>query len=109
MKRDEAIKVIQEDILTNHNKQYDKYREALNMAIYDMGTVKQIKSERDAALSERKWYSCDNPPNHHNDVIVRGVEALSNKLVYKVMQWDVDAWRPTNYAPSIIWKEWSEI
>ena len=24
-------------------------------------------------------------------------------------QTDVDKWRPTDYAPSVTWKEWSEI
>lgn len=58
---------------------------------------------------ERIWHSCKTPPKHHKDVLVRGTEAIGNVTVYKVMQWDVDAWRPTDYAPSIIWKEWSEI
>ena len=58
---------------------------------------------------KRKWTPCSNPPKHHRDVLVRGIEAIGNVNVYKVMQWDVDTWRPTDYAPSIIWKEWSEI
>lgn len=58
---------------------------------------------------ERKWIPCSNPPKHHRDVLVRGKEAIGNVTVHKVMQWDVDVWRPTNYAPSIIWEEWSEI
>ena len=57
----------------------------------------------------REWIPCSNPPKHHKDVIVRGIEAIGNVTVYKVMQWDVDRWRPTDYAPSIMWKEWSEI
>ena len=59
--------------------------------------------------SERKWIPCSNPPKHHRDVLVRGIEAIGNVTVHKVMQWDVDTWRPKDYAPSIIWKEWSEI
>ena len=59
--------------------------------------------------SDRKWTPCSNPPKHHRDVIVRGIEAIGNVTVHKVMQWDVDRWRPMDYAPSIIWKEWSEI
>lgn len=58
---------------------------------------------------ERKWIPCSNPPKHHRDVLVRGIEAIGNVTVHKVMQWDVDTWRPTNYAPSIRWDEWSEI
>lgn len=58
---------------------------------------------------ERIWHSCKTPPKHHKDVLVRGTEAIGNVTIYKVMQWDVDAWRPTDYAPSIIWEEWSEI
>lgn len=62
-----------------------------------------------SAQPERKWIPCSNPPKHHRDVIVRGTEAIGNVTVHKVMQWDVDTWRPTDYAPSIMWKEWSEI
>ena len=58
---------------------------------------------------ERIWNSCKTPPKHHKDVLVRGTEAIGNVTIYKVMQWDVDTWRPTDYAPSIIWEEWSEI
>lgn len=58
---------------------------------------------------ERVWHPVEKPPAHHKDVIVRGVEAIGNVTVHKVMQWDVDTWRPTNYAPSITWTEWSEI
>lgn len=61
------------------------------------------------AQPERKWTPCSNPPKHHKDVIVRGIEAIGNVTVHKVMQWDVDTWRPTDYAPSVMWKEWSEI
>lgn len=62
-----------------------------------------------SAQPERKWIPCSNPPKHHKDVIVRGIEAIGNVTVHKVMQWDVDTWRPTDYAPSVMWKEWSEI
>lgn len=58
---------------------------------------------------ERIWHSCKTPPKHHKDVLVRGTEAIGNVTIYKVMQWDVDTWRPINYAPSITWEEWSEI
>ena len=61
------------------------------------------------AQPERVWHPVEKPPAHHKDVIVRGVEAIGNVTVHKVMQWDVDTWRPTNYAPSIMWTEWSEI
>lgn len=62
-----------------------------------------------SAQTERKWTPCSNPPKHHKDVIVRGIEAIGNVTVHKVMQWDVDRWRPANYPSSIFWKEWSEI
>lgn len=65
--------------------------------------------ELPSAQPERKWIPCSNPPKHHKDVIVRGIEAIGNVTVHKVMQWDVDTWRPTDYAPSVMWKEWSEI
>lgn len=65
--------------------------------------------ELPAVQSERVWHSCKTPPKHHKDVLVRGAEAIGNVTIYKVMQWDVDAWRPKNYAPSITWEEWSEI
>lgn len=58
---------------------------------------------------ERIWNSCKTPPKHHKDVLVRGTEAMDNVTIYMVMQWDVDTWRPKNYAPSITWEEWSEI
>ena len=62
-----------------------------------------------SAQPERVWHPVEKPPAHHKDVIVRGVEAIGNVTVHKVMQWDVDTWRPTDYAPSIMWTEWSEI
>ena len=62
-----------------------------------------------SAQPERIWHSCKTPPKHHKDVLVKGTEVICNVTIYKVMQWDVNTWRPTNYAPSIIWEEWSEI
>jgi hypothetical protein len=68
-----------------------------------------MTGELPSAQPERVWHPVEKPPAHHKDVIVRGVEAIGNVTVHKVMQWDVDTWRPTNYAPSIMWTEWSEI
>ena len=62
-----------------------------------------------SAQPERVWTPCDIPPEHHKDVIVRGIEAIGNVTVYNIMRWDVDRWRPENYAPSITWLDWSEI
>lgn len=62
-----------------------------------------------SAQPERVWTPCDIPPKHHRDVIVRGIEPIGGECVYKVMQWDVDTWRPKDYAPSIVWLEWCEI
>ena len=76
------------------------------------GLAKTITDKLEALPTvqpERVWHSCKTPPKHHKDVLVRGTEAIGNVTVYKVMQWDVDTWRPKNYAPSITWEEWSEI
>lgn len=59
--------------------------------------------ELPSAQPERVWTPCDIPPEHHKDVIVRGIEAIGNVAVYKIM------WRPENYVPSITWLDWSEI
>lgn len=72
-------------------------------------SVFDVLKELPSAEPERVWHPVEKPPAHHKDVIVRGVEAIGNVTVHKVMQWDVDTWRPTNYAPSITWTEWSEI
>ena len=84
--------------------------------MYESGLKEQLADDSDSYDSllptvqpERIWHSCKTPPKHHKDVLVRGTESIGNVTIYKVMQWDVDAWRPTNYAPSIIWEEWSEI
>jgi len=79
---------------------------------YPLNVLTEVRDRLKAlpsAQPERKWTSCSNPPKHHKDVIVRGIEAIGNVTVYKVMQWDVDTWRPKNYAPSVMWEEWSEI
>jgi hypothetical protein len=77
-----------------------------NRAIND---IQKMVLHLPSAQPERKWIPCSNPPKHHRDVLVRGIEAIGNITVYKVMQWDVDVWRPKDYAPSITWEEWSEI
>lgn len=69
----------------------------------------EILERLPSAEPKRVWHPVGKPPAHHKDVIVRGVEAIGNVTVHKVMQWDVDTWKPTNYAPSITWTEWSEI
>ena len=81
------------------------YTDPLNVLTEVRDRIKALPS----AEPERVWISCDTPPEHHRDVIVRGIEAIGNVTVHKVMQWDVDTWRPTDYAPSVMWKEWSEI
>lgn len=93
----EALRRNQEAYL--HDNYFDKIVET------DIETLTDLPS----AQPERTWYPATEPPNHHNDVIVRGIEAIGNVTVHKIMQWDVDTWRPTDYAPSITWKEWSEI
>ena len=98
-------------------------REAINAVHKSYDTILDFKSDGctvadsfediinalPSVQPERIWYSCKTPPKHHKDVLVRGTEAIGNVTIYKVMQWDVDTWRPTDYAPSIIWEEWSEI
>lgn len=44
-------------------------------------------------------------PEHHEDVLVTGDEAISGKKVYSVKVWDVDRRRPES-APSIRWDAW---
>lgn len=77
----------------------------VRQALDKLSAIQPISS----AQPERVWHPVEKPPAHHKDVIVRGVEAIGNVTVHKVMQWDVDTWRPTDYAPSIMWTEWSEI
>lgn len=76
---------------------------------YDNPSLHDDLEKLPSVQPERIWYSCKTPPKHHKDVLVRGIEAIGNVTIYKVMQWDVDTWRPINYAPSITWEEWSEI
>lgn len=94
----------------------EQYKITDTEQIYTNGTelvpifrMKQWFEHLPSAEPERAWHPVEKPPAHHKDVIVRGVEAIGNVTVHKVMQWDVDTWRPTNYAPSITWTEWSEI
>lgn len=82
---------------------------AVSRTIQNMTSIQEILKNLPSAQPERVWTPCDIPPKHHRDVIVRGVEAIGGECVYKVMQWDVDTWRPKNYAPSITWLDWSEI
>lgn len=82
--------------------------EAIKTSRYLVDAMEKI-IKLPSAQPERVWHPVEKPPAHHKDVIVRGVEAIGNVTVHKVMQWDVDTWRPTDYAPSIMWTEWSEI
>lgn len=88
------------------NRFYHPYAKNNNIPITELY---DILEQMPSAQPERKWTPCSNPPKHHGDVLVRGNEAIGNVTVHKVMQWDVDRWRPMDYAPSIIWEEWSEI
>ena len=62
--------------------------------------------KRDAASP---WHRVGEPPEPHKDVLVSGMEAINNSRVYKVMVNDNGTWRPTDYAPSIIWDYWMPI
>lgn len=105
--RQEAVDAIlhNQELYSNNfgNDPIDRYTIAI--IDNDAQTIAQLPS----AQPERVWHPVEKPPAHHKDVIVRGVEAIGNVTVHKVMQWDVDTWRPTDYAPSIMWTEWSEI
>lgn len=85
------------------------YAKAREYARAVIETVYNRLEELPSVQPEREWIPCSNPPKHHRNVIVRGTELFGNRTVHKVMQWDVDTWRPTDYAPSIRWEEWSEI
>lgn len=55
---------------------------------------------------ESKWIPVsERLPENHKDVLVYGVEAISNEYVYGVKRLDVDTWRP-KIAPSIRWIAW---
>lgn len=110
--RQAAIDAILEDLDFDNVKELRAYVSKNKQDDYFYGGILHaINAVQDlpSAQPERKWTPCSNPPKHHKDVIVRGIEAIGNVTVHKVMQWDVDTWRPTDYAPSIMWKEWSEI
>ena len=100
--RQDALNEIAEGMLEYGASNEKRERDALQHVARG---IKKLPS----AEPERKWIPCSNPPKHHRDVLVRGIEAIGNVTVHKVMQWDVDTWRPTDYAPSVMWKEWSEI
>lgn len=104
------------DDLRDYAEQYNYCGELPKALINAADTIETLSAKLSAANIERSiqyyhggWIPCSNPPKHHRDVLVRGTEAIGNVTVHKVMLWDVDVWRPTNYAPSIIWEEWSEI
>lgn len=102
--RQAAIKTLEKGLPSEPLK--SKYTEGITVGF---GLAITWIEQLPAVQPERKWIPCSNPPKHHKDVIVRGIEAIGNVTVHKVMQWDVDTWRPTDYAPSVMWKEWSEI
>lgn len=58
------------------------------------------------ALERAEWVPVsERLPEHHKEVLVTGVSAISGKKVYSVKVWDVDRWRPES-APSIRWDAW---
>lgn len=67
-----------------------------------VAVLKDLRS----AEPERKWIPvAERLPEEGKDVLVFGVEAISNEYVYGVKRLDVDTWRP-RVAPSIRWIAW---
>lgn len=91
--------------------EYIEHHEQIQHVLEEIAAVRKEVEQLPGIDEQRtgKWNPCSEPPKHHRSVLVRGIEAIGNVTVYKVMQWDVDRWRPTDYAPSIEWTEWSEI
>ena len=79
------------------------------IALY--GTGARVESEILSIVSkipsaEPNWIPVtERLPEHHKEVLVTGVSAISGKKVYSVKVWDVDRWRPES-APSIRWDAW---
>lgn len=85
-----------------------EYFSDINAAYNDctrMDTLSRMLNE----LTASPWRRVDEPPEPHKDVLVSGMEAINNSRVYKVMVNDNGTWRPTDYAPSIIWNYWMPI
>lgn len=69
-----------------------------------LGMITAIEIKHDELMP--KWIPVsERLPENHKDVLVYGVEAISNEYVYGVKRLDVDTWRP-KIAPSIRWIAW---
>lgn len=69
-----------------------------------LGMITAIEMKHDELIP--KWIPVsERLPENHKDVLVYGVEAISNEYVYGVKRLDVDTWRP-KIAPSIRWIAW---
>ena len=75
-------------------------------ALLDREDVRYVLSDLPSAEPESKWIPVtERLPEEDKDVLVFGVEAISNEYVYGVKRLDVDTWRP-RIAPSIRWIAW---
>lgn len=74
--------------------------------LWECEQVINVVKELPSAKPEREWIPVsERLPENNKDVLVYGVEAISNEFVYGVKRLDVDTWRP-RIAPSIRWIAW---
>ena len=88
----------------------DGYQKALSELKPRHETIVKAADDMYAELKERRWIPVDKrKPEHHEFVILTGIEAINNKRVYAIKCWDRDTWRPCNSAPSIFWDYWHKL
>ena len=61
-------------------------------------------------MSSNQWIPCSKAmPEHHDFVLVTGIEKTNNVRCYMVMVWDKVRWRPARYTEHITVDAWMEI